>query len=134
MWLFGLVTLIEMEISERIRRRWPNDEWLEFVSRGRVRKAQELRTERQRRGQRCSLLDCLQVADKIQICAQDAELREIMGNRTRREAKIIAREFESLRNNLTHAQDIISHDWSLISRISRRLEEIAGGHEDHSHF
>jgi hypothetical protein len=124
MWLFGLVTLIEMEISERIRHRWPEDEWLDFVSQGRRRKAQELQTERQRRGQHCSLLDCLQVADKIQICAQHPELREFMGNRTRRESKIVAREFESLRNNLAHAQDIITHDWSLIARIARRLEEI----------
>jgi hypothetical protein len=134
MWLFGLVTMIEMEITERIRLRWPYDEWHEFLSDGRVRKAKELQAERQRRGQKCGLLDCLQLGDKIHMCGQDAELREILGNRTRREARIVARDFESLRNNLVHAQDIITHDWSLIARIARRLEEVTRGHEEHGNF
>jgi len=30
---------------------------------------------------------------------------------------------ESLRNNLAHAQDIVTHDWAAIARIASRLEE-----------
>jgi hypothetical protein len=32
-------------------------------------------------------------------------------------------QIESLRNNLAHAQDIVTHDWAAIARIASRLEE-----------
>ena len=134
MWLFGLVTIIEMEITERIRLRWPDQEWRTRISPGRLEKAEELQAERLRRGQKCDLLDCLQVSDKTQLAAQDEELRKIFGGATRREAKIAARDFESLRNNLAHAQDIVTHDWSVIAHIARRLEEVSRGIEPTANF
>jgi len=30
-----------------------------------------------------------------------------------------------LRNNLSHAQDIVMHDWAQIARLSQRMEEFA---------
>jgi hypothetical protein len=30
---------------------------------------------------------------------------------------------ESLRNNLAHAQDIVTYDWGQIVRLTQRLEE-----------
>jgi hypothetical protein len=32
---------------------------------------------------------------------------------------------ESLRNNLAHAQDIVTHDWAQIARMARNLENLA---------
>ena len=71
MWLFGIVTLIEMEFVERIRAEWPEDGWIGLVSAARLEQARELQGNRARMNQPCELLDCLQLADKAQILLQD---------------------------------------------------------------
>jgi hypothetical protein len=37
-------------------------------------------------------------------------------------AKRVMKDIQSLRNNLAHAQDIVSHDWPQIVRLARRIE------------
>jgi len=69
------------------------------------------------------LIDCLQLSDKAQILMEKPEVLEFFGFESRKTAKRIVKEFESLRNNLAHAQDIVTHDWAAIARIASRLEE-----------
>ena len=33
-------------------------------------------------------------------------------------------QLESLRNNLAHAQDIVTHDWPVVARMAIRIEEL----------
>ena len=82
-----------------------------------------LQAERLRRGQHCSLLDCIQLSDKGKIIISKHETMAIMGLESRRSAKKVIREMESLRNNLAHAQDIVTYDWGQIVRLAGRLEE-----------
>ncbi|HTP94344.1 MAG TPA: hypothetical protein VMK05_00735, partial [Burkholderiales bacterium] len=109
-----------------IERRWPDDAWTAQVSAGRLEKAKALHAERLRRGQDCRLLDCIQFSDKAQILMEDATERTAFGFESRAAAKRVIKEFESLRNNLAHAQDIVTHDWAQIARLARRIEELAG--------
>ena len=121
MWLFGMVTLIEMELVGRIKRLWPDEGWKRFVGEARLEKARVLQQERVRRGRQCDLLDCLQLSDKAQILQEDAQQMEEFGFASKRAAKSAAKELESLRNNLAHAQDIVTHDWPQIARMTRHL-------------
>jgi hypothetical protein len=125
MWLFGIVTLIELEITERVRARWPGDSWQELLTAGRLDKARELQAERDRRGIRSDLFDCLQLTDKALILFESTEALADLGFRSKRSAKSVLRELESLRNNLAHAQDIVTYDWAQIVRIVRRIEEMS---------
>jgi hypothetical protein len=50
-----------------------------------------------------------------------------LGYDSRSVAKRALKEIESLRNNLSHAQDIVAHDWAQIARLSQRMEAIARG-------
>jgi hypothetical protein len=122
MWLFGMIMLIEMDLVARIKRLWPDDAWTRFVSDARLEKAQTLRQERIRRGQHCNLLDCLQLSDKAQILQEDLQQLEEFGFTSKRAAKAVIKELESLRNNLAHAQDIVTHDWPQIARMTHRME------------
>lgn len=123
MWLFGIITFIEMEFMNMIEECYPKDSWQPFVSEGRLQKAIEMKQERKRRNQDCKLLECLQLSDKGQILIQDDEILQQLGMESRRNARKLIRELESLRNNLAHAQDIVTHDWAPIVRLSYRLEE-----------
>jgi hypothetical protein len=127
MWLFGIVTLMEMEITAQVKNHWPDDEWTSLVSKGRLAKAVELQQERDRRGVPSALLDCLQLTDKAQILIQDPAALTTLGFKTRRAAKKVIREMESLRNHLAHAQDIVTHDWAQIVRLVTRIEEMVSG-------
>jgi hypothetical protein len=127
MWLFGIVTAIEMEITERVRARWPDGDWTGLVSAGRLKKARELRAERLKRGHQCDLVDCLQYADKVQLVMEDPAALTEFGFKSRGAAMRTARDLESLRNHLAHAQDIVTHDWAQIVRMTQRMEEMARG-------
>lgn len=124
MWLFGLITLIEMRFASLIEARFDDESWMQYVSPARVDKARELLAERQRRGQNPSLLDCLQFADKAQIVVRDESLRKRAGFASRRRGDEVIAGIERLRNNLAHAQDIVSHDWVIIAGLADNLERV----------
>jgi hypothetical protein len=119
MWLFGIVTLIEMRFTELIERHGPEDGWKQYVSTGRLQKVESLRAERQRGNQLVRVLDCLQFADKGQIVARNEAIREQTIFTSRREAERTTKSLERLRNNLAHAQDFATSDWETIVSLCR---------------
>ena len=124
MWLFGMITIIEMFMVRAIEKRYPNDSWQVMFSEGRLNRAKEIFKERQRRKQNARLIDCLQFSDKAHIVIKDPNVREDFGLKSMREAKNAIKQIESLRNDLAHAQDIFTHDWEAIVNISKRLDKI----------
>jgi hypothetical protein len=125
MWLFGLITMIEMRVGQLIQTKYPDDLWQSALSADRLAKARSMQEERQRRNQHCLLIDCLQLSDKARVAIEHPELLEALGFDSKRTAKRVVKSLESLRNNLSHAQDIVMHDWAQIARLSRRMEEYA---------
>jgi hypothetical protein len=128
MWLFGIITLIELELTERIRSRWSAGGWTQLLTESRLKKAETLLAERRRRGQHVDLADCLQLSDKGRIVMEDPEQRAAFGLPTKGAAKRVMTDLESLRNNLAHAQDIVTHDWPQIARLAERVEELSSRH------
>jgi hypothetical protein len=127
MWLFGMVTLIEMRFSRLIERFCPNNTWKRFLSAGRIQKAEQLLEERARRNQELTLLDCIQLSDKAQIVARNSQLREMTRFQSRRQLEEAAKLLEKLRNNLAHSQDIITNDWDAIVALSENLDSVLDG-------
>ena len=129
MWLFGLVTLIEMRISRLIDQMCPGDSWKQYVSESRLQKADALLEERRRRNQSLELVDCLQFSDKGQIVARNEEIRNLTRFTSRRQVEEAIKALESLRNNLAHSQDILSCDWTTIVMLCQDLEGVISGTE-----
>jgi hypothetical protein len=123
MWLFGAVTLIELRFTELIETYCPADGWKEFLSEARLHKAQALLAERLRRNQSLQLLDCLQFSDKGQIIARHEGIRKFTLFASRRQAEETIKRLEQLRNNLAHAQDILSGDWETIVQLCEFLAQ-----------
>lgn len=127
MWLFGMVTLIEMRFGWMIEQHTDGEDWKQWLSAGRIEKAESLLAERMRRNQDLSLLDCLQLSDKTQIIARDQRLRSMTRFESRRQVENLTAKLERLRNNLAHAQDIVSTDWETIVIMSEHLDRILEG-------
>jgi hypothetical protein len=117
MWLFGIVTLIEMRCTSLIEEHCPGGTWKQYLSGARLQKAQALLDERRRRNQALGLLDCLQFSDKGQIVARHEDMRNRTVFASRRQAEEAIKRLEQLRNNLAHAQDIIVSDWQTIVQL-----------------
>lgn len=124
MWLFGIITFVEMRLDARIRELWSEKEWTAKLSAGRLKKTRELFAERLRRGDTCELIDCLQFADRAQLLARNDEERRALGFPSKAVAERVMKELQSLRNKLAHSQDIVTHDWAQIARLARRIEDL----------
>jgi hypothetical protein len=130
MFLFGMITMIEMTMTEILRQRYADNSWQDFLSEKRLALAKKLQEERNRRGQNVELIDCLQFGDKGWIITYNEEIRAALGHKSRQETRKAIKEFESLRNNLAHTQEIIPSGWQQIviacSRWERNLENSVG--------
>ncbi|MHC4185182.1 MAG: hypothetical protein ACYSR4_04535 [Planctomycetota bacterium] len=124
MWLFGMITILEMFISRTLEATYPDSSWRAELSANRLGKAEALRQERKRRNQQVRLLDCLHLSDKAQILMKDPTFRNEAGFESRRAAEKGIRDFESLRNSLAHAHDIVTYDWDMIVEVSQRMDKI----------
>lgn len=124
MWLFGMITIAEIFLTETIESIYPDDGWTDLVSTGRMRKARELHAERMRREQPVRLVDCLQLSDKMQLLIRDEEWREEFEFGSRREGDKWTQELASLRNNLAHTQPIVPLNWKMIVEAADRVDRI----------
>ncbi len=130
MWLFGMITLIEMRFARMIERHCPEAEWRELLSVKRIEKAESLRAERLRRNQSPTLLDCLQFADKAQIVARKPDLRSRTRMQSRRRIEDVARRLEKLRNHLAHVQEISVSNWDTIVALAENFDAVLLGPSD----
>ena len=124
MWLFGIVTILDMYISRQVEVVFPDDEWQTKLSPQRLEKAITLQAERLRRNQRARLIDCLQLTDKAYILAKDPNSKENLNFTSKRDAERQIKSFESLRNNLAHTQSLTTYDWETIVRLAERQDKI----------
>jgi hypothetical protein len=123
MWLFGIITLTEMRMTELVKSHFRGEEWHHLIPEARLHAARNLKLERKRLNQYVELIDCLQMADKGLLIINQPELLSEFGFRSKSAAKKVLKYFQSLRNNLAHAQDISTYDWAQIARISVRMLE-----------
>ncbi|MGC3997588.1 MAG: hypothetical protein QM767_08890 [Anaeromyxobacter sp.] len=128
MFLFGMITVLEMSLTGLLESAFPQDGWTRVISPGRLAKARALQEERQRRGAPARLVDCLQFSDKGQLAlkATGSKLEASLGM-SRRGLERALKELEELRNNLAHGQQIIPQGWSRIAVFTSRLEQLLTG-------
>jgi hypothetical protein len=123
MFLFGMITLLEMVFTRAVDAAFPEESWKAQVAAGRLAKAEALLAERQRRGIQGRLLDCLQFSDKGQLALRVPHLEpERALQMSRKAAGRALQELEEIRNNLAHGQEIIPRGWPRIVVFSSRLE------------
>jgi hypothetical protein len=114
-----------MRIITLINQYFPDNKWQDLISPTRLQKAQQLQKERLRQNQHCELVDCLQLSDKAQIIIQHQPTFDTLGFRSKKAARRVVKELEQLRNHLAHAQNIASHNWTQIVRMTQRIDEVS---------
>jgi len=124
MWLFAVISLLEMQLLRLIRGRFPEESWTAMLSPSRVQKAREILQDRCRRNEAIDLTDCLQFSDKRTMVVKTEDLRRVLGFDSQSEADEQLEELQHLRNELSHAQDVVSGRWPELARLANLAERI----------
>jgi hypothetical protein len=124
MWFFGVLSLLEMQFLRLIRAAYPQDSWKSLISPSRIEKAQQLLQDRQRRNEAIDCADCLQFADKRTIVVKSDRLCHVLGCTSKGVGEDLLEELEHLRDELAHAQDIITGRWPRLVELAKKAEQI----------
>lgn len=124
LWLFGLITLLEMQMLRLIHRRFPADEWTKLLSAGRLRIAKQTFARLEQRNEHTDLSSCLQLCDKADIVLKDTELAKLAKFSSRKEGERFFHALVSLRDALAHADDIIKGRWPDLAKMAEKCEKL----------
>ena len=124
LWLFGLVSLLEMQMLRVVRERYPDNAWAGLLTEKRLEHARDIFAERQRRNEENDLADCLQLCDKATIVMKDTGLFALSGFRSKQSLEDFFKEVGVLRNALAHANDILNGHWPELADLVVQLEAL----------
>ena len=125
-YLFGLVSLLEMHLSFWIEDRFRGDSWQVRLRESRLDLARRLQARRRERNQDPGLFECLQFCDRRDIVLGCDELREKMQLGAARDAKACLEAAGDLRDILAHSQRYLDEgsSWDAVIGLVGRIEEI----------
>jgi hypothetical protein len=103
-YLFGIISLLEMHLSFWVRQRYDDMGVRSRMTPKRVAAAERLEGERSARGEETDLIDCLQMCDKRDLLLKVPEVCEALGLVPAKKARARLKDVESLRNLLAHNQ------------------------------
>jgi hypothetical protein len=127
LWLFGLISLVEMQMLRLIRERFPDGAWTSLLTPARLGAAKRIFAERQRRNQEVDVSDfsdCLQFCDKTTIMLKDSELSAWAKLPGRAAGRRFFTHLESLRNDLAHSNDILKGRWPGLAELAVQCENL----------
>ena len=111
-YLFGLISLLEMHLAFWVRVAYPEESWFGELRAARQEKALQLHEERCNRNLETTLLECLQFCDKRDLVLARKELREKLALGGRTAAGRMLTRSEDLRNVIAHSQQYLARDSS----------------------
>jgi len=123
MWLFGIISLLEMQQLRLIRHHFEDDKWRFHLNDNRIQKAEALCSMRRERNEEIDLADCLQFCDKSDLIFEIPEIKGSMEEKWGKWANQRLKSVEDLRNKLFHAQDIVTgKTWPEIIDLVKSIE------------
>jgi len=111
-YIFGIISLIEMHLNSWINHFYPNNTWVPIICTRRMDDAKIVYEQRKGNNQELTLLECLQLCDKRELLKKIDEFLGIFEFSKRKFETHIER-VEKIRNELAHSQySIISNmEW-----------------------
>jgi hypothetical protein len=140
MWLFGLISLFEMQLLRWVREGFPADMWQTALNQSRIEKAREVFEERRSANDATDLVDCLQLSDKATLIrkiplffgliGEVSDSSDIPTSATKWDRFV--RAVTKLRNQVAHSNAIASSAWTDVVRLARQLEGVLAALESTS--
>jgi hypothetical protein len=103
-YLFGVISLLEMHLTFWIRDIYRQDSWRQQLRSQRIEAAERLLLERKVRNHQTDLLDCVQFCDKRDLIIASEAICRTLQLRSKKYAEKQLKGAEDLRNLLAHGQ------------------------------
>jgi hypothetical protein len=103
-YLFGLMSLLEMHLRFWVHKFYPEESWKGQLKGDRLEAASKIQTERKGRNEEIGLLDCLQFCDKRDLLLANAEFLKTLDIASKGGFEKLLKKAEDLRNRLAHSQ------------------------------
>ena len=107
-----------------VRKQFPDGGWEDLLSKDRIQSAQKLLDDRKLRNEHIDLADCLQFADKRDVLLKNPALLTALGFTSKGEAEKLLKKLEQIRNELAHAQDVMTSFWPELVSLCARSETL----------
>jgi hypothetical protein len=124
MWLFGLISMIEMQLSRLVRAFYPDETWRDLLSNERLDNLHRVYAERNRRNEAIDLADCLQLCDKAALVLKNPSFRQSSPFPSKAAGDRFFKNLEGTRNALAHSQDIITGKWPSLAELAVEAETL----------
>jgi hypothetical protein len=124
MLVFGLISLLEMELVQLIKNSNPDEEWKSCLSEGRMAKVYQVYETRKEKNEGLGLIECLQLSDKGTIIKKTPHLLKQLGFVSKSDADRFFSSIEELRNNTAHSQEYVYEDFNEFLENIYRVEKI----------
>ncbi len=105
-YLFGIITLLEMHLNSWINHYHRDNTWIKRVPEPRVKKARETFDKRKGNNQELTILECLQLCDKRDLLKDTKAFLGDFGF-SKKKFNSFIKNAEKIRNELAHSQDSI---------------------------
>lgn len=122
LWLFGVISLLEMQLLRLIRTHYPEDAWKTYLSEKRIEAAEKVFADRIKDNDGIDLAECLQIGDKKAIFKKSEILFSFTGLQSKGAWDDFMKELEKLRNKLAHSNSIPSSSWPEITKLALQME------------
>jgi hypothetical protein len=131
-YLFGLISLLDMHLTYWVKDAYPNDDWKEKLSDRRLKNAEKLLADRQSRKQQTDLVDCLQFCDKRDLLLAHENVRNSLrlGEKNTAEKRLV--QAEKLRDLLAHSQQDLTEgsSWVGVIEVVEWIETVVHTSDD----
>lgn len=125
-YVFGLISLLEMHLSFWVAHNYADGEWQQALSEARLEFAEEVRRKRAALGQDLLLIQCLQICDKRTLVSRSIEIRDQLGLGSKTSCERFLRKVEALRDTLAHSQyDLAPNDdWNELLLLVEAIKSV----------
>jgi hypothetical protein len=125
-WLYGLLSLLEINLLELIRSTFIDDSWTKQLTKDRLDDARRILDLLRRSNAEVNLANCLEFADKKTIVAKTPALRSTLGFPSRNKCEDFFSEIIALRDQIAHAQDLSrwKKGWIDVFRCASEVERL----------
>lgn len=123
MWLFGIISLVEMQMLRIIREYCPGESWRKYLNNTRKKHVMDIYNERVERNQQIDASECLEFCDKKEIILKNEKIFKLLDEFSRSSFRKLMKESQEIRDNLAHSQDYLVEDWPNIFDI---IDELFG--------
>jgi len=123
-WLFGLISVLEIHMFELIHRTYPENGWKDKLPETRKGKLKEVYETRKISNEEIDWLSCCEFCDKRTIIEKNHVALEATGFKSTRDFSKNLKDIESLRNEIAHSCKVSKARWETVSELCKIIESL----------